>query len=70
MESVSFHFLHKNPACISHLLRMCHVPNPFVFLNLICVWIDLAQDMDSLRAVVNTVMHFWASLNATDFLIS
>jgi hypothetical protein len=58
MGSVSFRFPHKNPACTSLLHCMCHVPNHQVFLNLICVWIDLAQDEDSLRALVNAVMGF------------
>jgi hypothetical protein len=44
-------------------------PTHLIFLNLICGWIDLAQDEDSLRAVVNAVMNFRTSLNATDFLI-
>jgi hypothetical protein len=33
-------------------------PTHPVSLNLICAWIDLAQDEDSLRALVNAVMDF------------
>jgi hypothetical protein len=45
------------PFCI--LCATC--PTSLVRLNLICVWIDLAQDEDSLRAVANSVMNFRAA---------
>jgi hypothetical protein len=45
-------------------------PTHLVFLNLICVWIDLAQDEDSLWVVANSVTNFRAALKATDFLNS
>jgi hypothetical protein len=32
------------------------------------VWIDVAQDRDKWRVVVNAVMHFWVSVNYREFL--
>jgi hypothetical protein len=33
-------------------------------------WIDLVQDRDRLRAVLNTVMNFQVSTNSENFLTS
>jgi hypothetical protein len=33
-------------------------------------WIDLAQDRDQLKALVNTVMNFWVPQNAGKLLSS
>ena len=56
--------LRSFPFCI--VCATC--PTHLVFPNLICVWIDLAQDEDSLWAVANSVTNFRAALKATDFL--
>jgi hypothetical protein len=64
--SFSTKTLRAFPFCVVHATYQTHL----IHLDLICVWIDLAQDEDSLRAVVNVVMDFRAALNATNFLIN
>ena len=53
-------FLTKTRRAFPFYILCATSPNHLVRLDLMCVWIDLAQDRDSLRALENSVMEFRA----------
>jgi len=60
----------EQPEGMRQLGRTRHRWEDNIKLDLQEVWIDLAQDMDRLRVLVNAVMKFWVSRNTGNFLTS